>query len=108
MKRNLKKLNLICFHFVNGEKTNGVHADIRGNVSDICGDVSDIWGNVSDICGDVSGICGNVSDIWGNVSGIRGDVSGIRGDFAACEITQAERDNGINVSDLVDVTKEAI
>ena len=94
MKRNLKKLNLICFHFVNGEKINGVHAGIRG-------DVRDIYGNVSGISGDVSGISGNVSGIWGNVSDIRGD-------FAACEITQAERDNGINVSDLVDVTKEAI
>ena len=51
--------------------------------------------------GDVSGLRGDVSGIYGNVSGIYGNVSGLRGDVDDCSITDKERQNGIDVKDLV-------
>ena len=37
----------------------------------------------------------------GDVSGISGNVSGISGDVDDCSITDKERQNGIDVKDLV-------
>lgn len=39
--------------------------------------------------------------IIGNVSSISGNVSGIRGDLDDCEITDQEREDGININRLV-------
>ncbi len=41
------------------------------------------------------------SGIRGDVSGLSGDVSGIRGDVDNAELTQTEREQGINVEDLI-------
>lgn len=46
-------------------------------------------------------ISGDVSRIRGDVSGITGDVSGITGDLDDCEITEEDREKGINIKDLV-------
>ena len=35
------------------------------------------------------------------ISGITGNLSGIRGNIDDCEITQEERDKGINIHDLI-------
>ena len=45
------------------------------------------------------------SKISGNVSDISGNVTGISGDIDDCNITGAEREKGINISDLI---KEAL
>ena len=42
------------------------------------------------------------SKLTGNADGLSGHVSGLRGDVDNCEITPAERNNGIDVSDLVE------
>lgn len=48
------------------------------------------------------GLWGDVHpELRGNVSGLWGYVSGLRGDLDACEITDAERENGIDVATLV-------
>ncbi|MFA6097587.1 MAG: hypothetical protein WC788_08265 [Candidatus Paceibacterota bacterium] len=60
-----------------------------------------IVGAHSNLSGDVSGICGDVIDIYGNVSGIRGNVGGICGDVDDCEITEEDRNRGINISELI-------
>ena len=78
---------------------------IRGDISDLYGDVSGIIGNVSGIIGNVSGIRGNVSGIRGDVSCINGDVSGIRGNLDKCNITDDEREKGIDINDLIESTK---
>ena len=46
-------------------------------------------------------ISGNLSDISGDLSGIRGNLTGIRGNLTDCQITDAERENGINILDLI-------
>jgi len=87
MKQALSKIELKTWYYVDDKKVDGVHERISG----------DVWG----IYGDVSGIRGNVSGISGNVSGIRGDVWGIYGDVDECELTAKERENGINITDLI-------
>jgi hypothetical protein len=102
MKKMLIKVENKIYRIVDGEKINGRHSGICGDVSGICGNVSGIYGNVSGIYGDVSWIRGDVSGIRGNVSGIYGDVSGIRGDVDECELTEGERQNGININELIE------
>jgi hypothetical protein len=43
----------------------------------------------------------NLSGIKGDLSGITGDLTGITGNIDDCEITQEERDKGINIHDLI-------
>ena len=76
---------------------------IKGDANFISGDVSGIKGDVSSIRGNVSGILGDVSSIGGYVSGILGDVSGIRVDLNTCEITEEDRENGIDIDLLKDI-----
>jgi hypothetical protein len=49
----------------------------------------------------LSGIKGDLFGITGNLSGIKGDFTGITGNIDDCEITQEERDKGINIYDLI-------
>jgi len=53
------------------------------------------------IRGDLSDIRGNLSGIWGNLSGITGNLSDITGDIDDCEITDADRERGIHISELI-------
>ena len=72
MKKALTKQKEL-YHYVNGGKIDGVHDNITGDTSNISGDVSNI----------------------------SGDVSYISGDLDDCDITEEEREKGINVKDLV-------
>jgi len=73
MKQALTQMKATCFHFVNGEKKVGAPNALRGNVSGLRGDVNGLWG----------------------------DVSGLWGDVDDCELNDAERESGVNVSDLI-------
>ena len=42
-----------------------------------------------------------ITGITGDLSGITGDLTGIKGNIDDCEITQEERDKGINIYDLI-------
>ena len=44
---------------------------------------------------------GNCSRLRGDCSYLRGDCSGLRGDLTDCEITNEDRNKGINIEDLV-------
>jgi len=87
MQRKLIRIRGNIYHIAEGKRVEGPHDNLSGNVCDI-------RGNVSDIRGDVTGISGNVS-------GLRGNVSGIFGDVDDCNITDAERQEGINIRDLI-------
>jgi len=78
MKKCLKKLELKIYHVVKGEKIDGVHAGIRGDVTGIEGDVT----------------------------GIRGDVTGIEGDVDGAGLTDDERRSGVDVSQLIEDREE--
>lgn len=67
----------------------GPRAEIRGRIGKV-------WGDCSRLTGDVSGL-------KGNVTGIIGDASGVRGDIEECNLTQAERDTGVQIESLIRV-----
>ena len=46
-------------------------------------------------------IAGAPSGLRGDVSGLWGDVSGLRGDVDDCGLTKEERDEGVDVQDLI-------
>jgi len=102
MKKLLKKISGISIYYIkDGVRHDGAHENISGDMSGISGNVNDIYGDVSDIYGDVSGISGDVSGICGNVNGIYGNVSDISGNVDGCEITNAEREKGIDIVELI-------
>lgn len=80
MQKKLTKIDAKIWHTKDGVRVDGVHDNIRG---------------------DVSGISGDVSGILGDVSGIRGNVSGIRGDINSCKITDEERKRGVDITELI-------
>ena len=73
MKAVLSLVKKELYHYVNGKRVEGVPTDLRGNVTDLSGDVSDLSGN----------------------------VTGLRGDVDEAEITDKERQKGVNVKDLI-------
>jgi hypothetical protein len=95
MKKCLVKIKVEgIFYYKDGEKIFGCPSGLRGNVSGL-------RGNVSGLRGDGSGLWGNVSGLRGDVSGLWGDVSGLRGDVDDCKITDEERENGVDIKELI-------
>ena len=56
------------------------------------------WNKGPDIRGDLSGITGKLT-------GIRGDLTLITGDIGECEITDEERERGVDISELIKEAK---
>ncbi len=88
------------------------------DVSNLTGDVSGLWGDCSELrghcenlrgscngLGDVSGLTGSISVLTGNCTGIWGDCTGLIGDLDSCEISEEDRDAGININDLIEHEK---
>ena len=48
-----------------------------------------------------SDLRGNVTDLRGNVSGLWGDVSDLRGDVDDAALSPEEREQGVDVAELV-------
>ena len=86
MKKALTKTSPL-YHVINGSWVEGPHSGLRGDCSGLRGD-----------CSDLSGSC---SGLRGDCSDLRGDCSGLWGDLDECEITEEERDTGIDVEELV-------
>ena len=81
MLKKLRKVNMKVWHYDDdGNYVESIHARISG---------------------DVSGLSGDVGWLRGDVSGLRGNVSWLRGDVNDCEISQKERDKGVNIADLL-------
>jgi len=103
MKKALERINARYWYYDsqgvrhNNESPSG----ISGNLSGISGDLSRVRGNLSRVSGDLSEVSGNLSGIRGNLSGISGDLSGVRGDLSKCDITNEDREKGINIEDLI-------
>jgi len=91
MQRKLRRVvSNEKYYFKDGVRFDGVHENIRGDVSGISGDMTGIWGDVS--------------GIRGCMTGISGDITGVRGDIDACGISNDERSNGIDIEDLLEIS----
>lgn len=74
MKRMLKIVEYKIWHYANGEKINGPHDRVRGDLS----------------------------GVRGEISGVRGEISNVWGDLDDCEISDEDRKNGIDIKNLVE------
>ena len=52
-------------------------------------------------CDNGKRIEGAPSDVRGDLSGVRGDLSGVSGDLDDCEISDDDREKGIDIEDLI-------
>ena len=80
MERMLKRIPDLYWLDDNNELRNGPNPDMTG-------DCSELWGDCSGLTGDCTGLTGDCSGLWG--------------DLDACNLTDAERENGVDVNDLV-------
>ena len=87
MKRKLTMIEHDIFHYKNGKLVKGLHDILRGDVTGLRGDVT--------------GLSGDVTGLSGHVTGLSGDVTGLSGDVTDCEISDAEREKGVDVAELV-------
>jgi len=87
MKKILTKTTTDLYYLKDGVRVDGVHLKLYGNVSEISGDVTRIYGDVSGLSGYVTGLSGDVTRIYGDVD--------------ACEITNEERERGVDIKDLI-------
>ena len=85
-----------------------ISSGLFGNCSGLFGKISgELFGNCSGLSGDISsGLSGNISSgLFGNISGIRGCVDNIVGNLNDCNITEKEREKGIDIKDLARFSK---
>ncbi len=94
MKKTLLKHSTDLFHYVNGIKVVGAHAGLYGDFSGTRGDCSDLHG-------DCSGLRDNCTDLWGDCTGVNGSGTDMWGDLSSCELTDADRAAGVNITDLI-------
>ena len=58
-------------------------------------------GAPSRVSGNLSGVYGDLSGVSGNLSRVYGDLSGVSGNLSEAEITDEEREAGIDIADLI-------
>ena len=77
---------------------------LTGAVQNLTGKVSGLRGDINpDLRGIISpGLRGIINpDLWGDISGITGDCTRITGNIDNCDLTESDRNNGINIADLI-------
>ena len=82
------------YYIENDRRFDGMHSGLRGNCSELYGDCTELRGNCSGLSGDCTGLSGNCS-------GLRGDCTGLSGDLDAAQLTEAERQAGVDIFTLV-------
>ena len=94
MQRALRRRDSVVYHIIDGIRVDGPPLGVRG-------DLSGVRGNLSGVRGDLSGVCGNLSGVWGDLSGVWGNIN-------ECGLTEADRERGVDVADLIreDATAE--
>ena len=104
MKKLLKKTDKKdLYYFLGGQKQIIDRADPKTHPSELTGNISnELTGNISGLAGDISGLHGDISGLHGDISGLYGDCSGIMGNIDNCEITDEEREKGVNIQDLIE------
>ena len=91
--------------YISGNISNGLYGNISGG---LFGRISGLYGRISGgLSGDISELYGNISGgLYGNCSSITGCVDNIIGSLNNCNITEREREKGIDIKDLVKNEKE--
>lgn len=80
MKAMLQRERLDVYFVVDGNRVNGVPIHVWG-------DLTNVWGDLT--------------NVRGNLTGVRGDLTGVRGNVDDCELSDADRRNGVDVTMLI-------
>jgi len=80
--------------YINAQVLIGQHPGLRGNCTGL-------WGDCSGLEGNCSGLKGNCSGLRGNCTGLWGDCTGLEGNLDVCELTDAERRAGVDITKLI-------
>lgn len=97
MKRNLTKKEPL-FVIKDGKKI----VITNKNLSELFGDCVNIHGNCSNLYGKCSlALCGSCSHLSGDCTGIKGYCTGLSLNLDDYEITDEEREKGIDINKLV-------
>ena len=60
-----------------------------------------VSGDLTGVRGDLSNVSGDLTGVSGDLSGVRGCLTGIRGNVDECELTDTDRETGVDVADLI-------
>jgi len=55
----------------------------------------------SGLYGDINGLYGDIGGLYGNISGLYGNATNIAGNLDNCDISDKDREKGINIEDLI-------
>jgi len=88
MKRVLRNKTRMLYHLVGlkEKRVDGKNPDMRGDCSGLIGDCTSLIGDCTGLKGDCTGV--------------EGDCTGVEGDLDQAELTDEERREGVNLSDL--------
>jgi len=87
MKKELTRTTNNLYYYKGEVRVDGKNPDMYRDCTDLIGD-----------CTDLSGDCSGLS---GNCSGLYGDCTGLRGDLDDCEITDEDREKGVDIKELI-------
>ena len=83
MKQILERITDILYHYAKGKRQSGKNIQMSGDCTRLYGD-----------CTRLSGDC---TGLYGNCTGLYGDCTRLYGDLDAAELTDEERQNGVNI-----------
>ena len=99
---------VVLYHHTQGELCHGPHSLMRGDCTGLRGDCTGLFGDCSGLRGDCSGLrgectilSGDCTNLFGDFTDLFGDCSGLSGDFDDCELSETDRNNGVNILELV-------
>jgi len=58
------------------------------------------------VSGDLTGVHGNLSGVSGDLSGVWGNLTGVQGDLSDCDLSDRDRQKGVDIRDLIDEKEE--
>ena len=102
MKRKLSRRSYSAWHYRDGEYMEGPPPGVYGNLSNVYGNLTGVYGDLSGVYGDLTNVHGNLSGVCGDLSGVYGDLTGVQGNLDKCEITDKDRQPGIDINDLIE------
>ena len=101
MKRKLSRRSYSTWHYRDGEYMEGPPPGVYGNLTGVRGDLIGVRGDLSGVYGDLTGVCGDLTGVCGDLTGVCGDLIGVQGNLDKCEITDKDRQQGIDINDLI-------
>ena len=95
MKKLLKRIDRKTITVSELRKNRNLRPDITGSIS------SNVHGSLTGVSGSLDGVSGSLDGVSGSLTGVHGCLDGVSGNIDDCEITDTERENGINIDDLI-------